>query len=60
MESKKTIGILREIKSKWERRCALTPKEVKVLVAEDIRILVQPSTSRCYTDEEFLEAGAIL
>lgn len=24
----KTIGIINENKSKWERRCALTPKEV--------------------------------
>lgn len=57
----KVIGILREIKSKWERRCALTPREVKQLVAEGgIKVLVQPSTSRCYTDEEFEEVGAII
>jgi len=28
MESKRTVGIIREIKNKWERRCALTPNEV--------------------------------
>ena len=62
MESKqKVIGILRENKSKWERRCALTPKEVLVLTShEGIKVLVQPSPSRCYTDEEFKEAGAII
>lgn len=63
MESKqvKTIGIIREVKSKWERRCALTPKEVKELTADGtIKVLVQPSPSRCYTDEEFIEAGAVI
>lgn len=57
-KSPKTIGIVREIKSKWERRCALTPREVVVLVKEGLRVLVQPSPSRCYTDEEFIEVGA--
>ena len=55
--ARKTIGILREQKSKWERRCALTPKEVRALTPE-VRVLVQPSPSRCYNDEEFGEAGA--
>jgi alanine dehydrogenase len=56
---KKTIGIIREVKSKWERRCALTPKEIGELTKDgSVRVLVQPSPSRCYTDEEFIEAGA--
>ena len=52
MESKqKVIGILRKNKSKWERCCALTPKEVLVLTSQEgIKVLVQPSPSRCYTD----------
>ena len=37
----------------------MTPKEVKELTSDpNIRVLVQPSPSRCYTEEEFLEAGA--
>ena len=28
-----TIAILRENKNKWERRCSLTPKEVRELVS---------------------------
>lgn len=43
MESKqvKVIGIIREVKSKWERRCALTPKEVGELTADGtIKVLV--------------------
>jgi len=55
-----TIAILRENKNKWERRCALTPKEVKELVAIGIRVLVQPSTNRCYSDDQFEDAGAII
>ena len=54
----KVVGILSENKSKWERRCALTPKEVRELTKQGVRVLVQPSPSRCYTEEEFLEAGA--
>jgi alanine dehydrogenase len=59
-QTSKAIGIVREIKSKWERRCPLTPREVKVLVADGIKVFVQPSPSRCYTDEEFEEVGAII
>ncbi len=63
MESKqkKVIGIIREVKSKWERRCAITPKEVHELTKNgEITVLVQPSPSRCYTDEDFIEAGAVI
>eukprot|EP00347_Sterkiella_histriomuscorum_P023953 403332813 len=58
MEHLKTVGIVREIKNKWERRCALTPQEVKILVDDGIRVFIQSSPNRCYQDEEFLEAGA--
>ena len=58
MESSKTIGIRREQKNKWERRCSVTPKEVQVLVKEGLKVLVQPSTNRCYSDKEFVNAGA--
>lgn len=40
MESSKAIGIVKEIKNKWERRCALTPKEVEYLVKEGIKVYV--------------------
>lgn len=55
--SAKSIGIRREQKNKWERRCSLTPREVEVLVKEGIRVLVQPSNNRCYSDQEFVDAG---
>ena len=53
-----TIAILRECKNKWERRCSLTPNEVKQIIAAGIRVIVQPSTSRCYSEDEFIDAGA--
>ena len=55
-----TIGILRECKNKWERRCSLTPKEVRSIVAANITVLVQPSSIRCYSEDEFIDAGAII
>ncbi len=60
MESshKKVIGIIREVKSKWERRCDITPKEAYELTKDgQITVLVQPSPSRFNTDEDFIEAG---
>lgn len=63
METEKkqpTIAILREGKNKWERRCSLTPTEVRKLVEEGLRVLVQPSTTRCYTEDEFEDAGAVI
>ena len=53
-----TIAILRECKNKWERRCSLTPNEVKAITAAGIKVLVQPSTNRCYSEDEFIDAGA--
>ena len=55
-----SIAIVRECKNKWERRCSLTPTEVEKLTADGIKVLVQPSTSRCYSDEEFEEVGATI
>lgn len=55
-----TIAILRECKNKWERRCSLTPNEVKQIVALGIKVLVQPSTNRCYSEDEFVDAGAVI
>jgi alpha-aminoadipic semialdehyde synthase len=56
----KCIGIVKECKNKWERRCSLTPKEVKIIVEMGIKVIVQPSGNRCYTEEEFEDAGAVI
>lgn len=60
MEGNNTIAIVRECKNKWERRCSLTPKEIKLLVEQGIKVLVQPSSNRCFTEEEFEQVGAII
>jgi alpha-aminoadipic semialdehyde synthase len=53
------IGISRETKSKWERRCPLSPFDVRYLIQKHgLRIIVQPSSRRVYPDVSFSEAGA--
>ena len=52
------IGIKREAKYIWERRVALTPQNCKKLIQEGVKLIVQPSKLRCYTDDEYLEIGA--
>ena len=56
------MGIRREDKSKWERRVAVTPENVKEIVARNpnIHFIVQPSKIRIFTDKEFIKAGAII
>eukprot|EP00297_Palpitomonas_bilix_P002124 CAMPEP_0113892702 /NCGR_PEP_ID=MMETSP0780_2-20120614/15591_1 /TAXON_ID=652834 /ORGANISM="Palpitomonas bilix" /LENGTH=1157 /DNA_ID=CAMNT_0000882725 /DNA_START=88 /DNA_END=3561 /DNA_ORIENTATION=+ /assembly_acc=CAM_ASM_000599 len=52
------IGIVREVYSIWERRVPLTPVHVRELVKKGLRVLVQPSERRIFTDEEYRKAGA--
>lgn len=54
------IGIRREDKSFWERRAALTPQNVKQIIAknQNIKILVQPSQTRVFREREYEENGA--
>lgn len=55
----KVIGIRREDKNQWERRVPLIPSDVKELKEKfGIHTIVQPSSIRIFTDEEFREAGA--
>eukprot|EP00899_Mesostigma_viride_P017439 jgi/Mesvir1/25697/Mv01893-RA.1 len=61
------VGILREGKSKWERRAPLTPSHCARLLRGSSegghaikRILVQPSSKRIYPDDAWLEAGCEL
>jgi len=58
---KPSIGIRRETKSPWERRCPITPALARRLVEEsEIEIFVQPSARRVFRDNEFTRAGAKL
>ena len=60
MERQRVVGILREQKNKWERRVSITPKEAEQLVKEGLRVVVQTSPNRCFTDEEYEEVGAVI
>ena len=57
-----TIGLIREGKVPADSRVALTPAQCKWLRMNfpDIRVLVQPSPGRCYSDKEYAQAGIIL
>jgi len=61
MQQQPCIAIIKECKNKWERRCSLTPVEVKKLVSEfGIKVIVQPSSNRCFSNKEFQKAGAVI
>jgi saccharopine dehydrogenase (NAD+, L-lysine forming) len=53
------IGLIREGKSPADARVALTPAQCKWIRQnrEDLKIFVQTSTVRCYTDAEYVSAG---
>lgn len=53
------IGLIREGKIPTDNRVALTPAQCKWLHKNfaDIRVSVQQSSSRCYADKEYLQAG---
>jgi alanine dehydrogenase len=54
-----TIGIRREDKHPWEARAPLTPAAVERLVhAEGLTVVVQPSPTRAYSDDAYAAAGA--
>lgn len=57
------IGIIRETKLKTDSRAALTPEDVAYLQSiynGKIKIYVQPSDIRAFTDEEYRNAGAFI
>jgi saccharopine dehydrogenase (NAD+, L-lysine-forming) len=60
MEPKKrTLGIRREEKSRWERRAPLAPEHVRKLREQHgIETVVQPSRIRVFDDEAYRAAGA--
>ena len=56
------IGLIREGKIPQDNRVALTPAHCKWLQKnfEDIKVVVQHSTSRCYADIEYERAGVVV
>jgi alanine dehydrogenase len=55
----KTIGLLREGKVPADNRVALTPAQCKWIQKNvpEVRVLVQSSPDRCYSDKEYRSAG---
>ena len=53
------IGIIRETKTPPDSRVPFTPKQCKHILSKypEVKILVQPSPSRSYKDEEYLAEG---
>jgi len=56
------IGLLREGKQPADQRVVLTPDQVRMALKQhdDLDIVVQPSTDRCFIDAEYTEAGIAL
>ena len=53
------VGMVAEVYNKWERRAPLCPEHVRKLTKEHgLRVLVEPSARRVFTDEEYASAGA--
>ena len=53
------IGVLREEKNPVDRRVPFSPLQCKRIVSEfpEIKIFVQSSNFRCFTDQEYLDQG---
>lgn len=57
----KTIGIIRETKSEFERRAPITPQDMAELVKKyEVRFIVQPSPNRIFRESEYEQAGALI
>lgn len=56
------IGLIREEKVPPDTRVALTPLQCAELKKNlpDISLCVEPSPTRCYSDQEYLDAGVVL
>ena len=56
------IGLIREGKIPADNRVALTPAQCKWILknSSDVKIIVQSSPDRCFSDREYLSAGVEL
>jgi alpha-aminoadipic semialdehyde synthase len=55
------LGIRREDRNPYERRAPLSPSHVERLVKEhDIKVVIQPSDIRVFTDRQYADAGAVV
>ncbi|MBK5272379.1 MAG: alanine dehydrogenase, partial [Bacteroidia bacterium] len=53
------IGLIKEEKIPADRRVALTPDQCKWIQQNnvEIKVVVQSSSGRCFSDKEYLAAG---
>lgn len=56
------LGVIRETKNPPDRRVPLTPRQCRLLSRRyrNLEIVVQPSEGRCYSDEEYRNAGVCM
>jgi saccharopine dehydrogenase (NAD+, L-lysine-forming) len=55
------IGVRRETRSPWERRCPITPELARRLISSSaVRVLIQPSARRVFPDSDYTRVGAIV
>lgn len=56
---KKTIGIRKEDKNKWEKRTPIIPEHIGILMRDnDLEFIVQPSVIRAFSKKEYEHYGA--
>ncbi len=56
------IGVLRETKIPPDRRVPFSPEQISAFQEKhkDVEFIVQPSALRCFTDEEYHQAGVLM
>ncbi|KAJ1515521.1 hypothetical protein HMI55_003616 [Coelomomyces lativittatus] len=54
------LGVLRESKSVWERRVPIVPDLIPPLLNAGAQVLMQPSSHRAISDDQFHKAGSII
>ncbi|XP_068758907.1 alpha-aminoadipic semialdehyde synthase, mitochondrial-like [Montipora capricornis] len=59
-KTERAMAIRREDINVWERRAPIAPSHVAELVNKGIKVLVQPSTRRAYTMDEYERAGGVI
>ncbi|MCW3466457.1 NAD(P)-dependent oxidoreductase [Chitinophaga nivalis] len=59
MENKIHLGLIREEKQPYDNRVAFNPKQCQWIMQHypQVQIYVQPSSHRCFRDEEYQRAG---
>ena len=54
------IGMRKEDKGIWEKRAPFAPKHIAILGQNNIKVMVEKSDIRAYTDDQYADAGAVI